>query len=152
MELINKKNFIPILGVSYTVISLAVMVIETVTYRKLDAKHYNFIALFLFCLIGMTILSQHKRLDRFSMPAVILIQYLAGLGFVILYTWLTGLWEPLHPDGYRDMAVSFTALYLIGAAIYYINLKRMVSKQNQDIQLIRKLHEARMRTSEKTKE
>lgn len=43
----------------------------------------------------------------------------------------------IHPDGYRDMTLSFSVPYLIGALIYYIRLRLEVKKQNQLLRIIK---------------
>ncbi|MCI8781631.1 MAG: hypothetical protein HFH70_13310 [Lachnospiraceae bacterium] len=44
----------------------------------------------------------------------------------------------IHPNGYRDMALSFSVPYFIGAVIYYISLRLEVRKQNRIIEKIKK--------------
>ena len=39
-----------------------------------------------------------------------LVPYAISMGIVFFYVWITGFFEPLHPDAYRDIFLNFTAI------------------------------------------
>lgn len=141
MALINRQNFLSVLGVTFMITKLAATLIEIVIWREINPHQHNTLALFFFCIIGIGVLSRYHLLSYFSPLIVMIILYFIAMALVLFYTWLTGFWEPVHPNGYRDMARSFSVLYLVGSVIYYINLKWTIKKQNEDIQLLKKLSE-----------
>lgn len=62
---------------------------------------------------------------------VIIVQYLILIGDVMLFTWISGFFEPLHENGYQDMFLSFSIPYAIGVVIYYAALFHEVRTVNR---------------------
>lgn len=87
--------------------------------------------------IATLVLSQHYRLQHIPLTLVIIGQYLVLVGIVLLVTWISGFFQVLHPDAYRDMFLSFTIPYIIGATIYYFNVFREVKNANQILKNIK---------------
>ena len=65
-------------------------------------------------------------------------QYVVITGLVMLWVWCLGHFVELHPDAYRDMFISVTIPYAVGAAVYYIYLFAEVRRANHIIEIIRK--------------
>ena len=88
----------------------------------LDNTRNNIVYMFLFCVLSLFILEQHKRFDHLPMVLVLILQYLVALAVVMLLVWFSGRYEELSKHAYRDVFLSFTIPYIIGAAWYYISL------------------------------
>ena len=88
----------------------------------LDNTRKNIVYMFLFCVLSLFILEQHKRFDHLPMVLVLILQYLVALAVVMLLVWFSGRYEELSKHAYRDVFLSFTIPYIIGAAWYYISL------------------------------
>lgn len=87
-----------------------------------DGTRKNIVFMFLFCVLSVFILEQHRRFDKLPMILVLLLQYLIALSIVILLVWFSSRYEELSKYAYRDVFLSFTIPYIIGAAWYYISL------------------------------
>ncbi|MHC1748926.1 MAG: DUF6608 family protein [Cellulosilyticaceae bacterium] len=131
MKTVTKKNFLPILCCTYTIISLGIIISEAVILKKLNPTQLNLLSCFVLSFLAIGVLSQHYRFERFSLLAVIIMQYVVAVIIVLALMWILGHFIPIHPDGYHDMLQSFTVPYVIGAGVYYTSLKREVKKQNQ---------------------
>lgn len=95
-----------------------------------DNTRTNIVFMFLFCVLSVFILEQHRRFEKLPMILVLLLQYLIALSVVILLVWFSGRFEELSKHAYRDVFLSFTIPYIIGAAWYYISLINDAKKAN----------------------
>lgn len=134
MKIIDKKSFWPIVCVIYTCLSLGKIVLELVLQGVFGNEQMNFLTMFLFAFLGTFVLSQHYRLDKYPLGAVILGQYVGLIAAVMLFTWISGFFVELHEDAYHDMFWSFTIPYAIAAVIYYISLYFEIKRTNQLLQ------------------
>lgn len=139
MKLINRKNFFSVYCQVFTVLGLFSTIVDIRYYREINFTQFNILAIAAEGFIGVLILSQSYRLEHLSPLKAILLEYCVAVVCVLTMTWFTSLWEPVHPHGYYDMLVTFSVPYLVGSIFYMYRLKREVEKQNQDIQLIRRL-------------
>ena len=92
----------------------------------------------LLSILGVLILSQHYRLERFSPLAMVIIQYVIAVAVILISLKAASYITDIHPDGYRDMILSFSIPYFIGAVVYYISLMLEVRKQNRILEKIKK--------------
>lgn len=136
MRIINRKNIGPIIGISYTLVSLFIVLSEMVL-DGVSSTHLNILMGLAFTLIGISILSFHYLLDRFSPLVMVIMQYIIGVVLVVGITSFLGVFESLHSDAYKDMIRSYSVVYFIGAIVYYLNLIREIKKQNNVIEFIR---------------
>lgn len=65
-------------------------------------------------------------------------QYVVLIAAVMLIIWISGFFEELHENAYRDMFWSFTVPYVIGAAEYYISLYLEIKKADRLLQEVKK--------------
>ncbi len=130
MKLVNRKNLIPVICITYTVVSVSLTIIETLIKREINATQLNIFMFILLSILGVGVLSQHYRLERFSPLAMVIIQYLAAVVIILVSLKAVSYFTYVHPDGYKDMVISFSVPYFIGAVIYYISLILEVRKQN----------------------
>ena len=68
---------------------------------------------------------------------VAVLQYVVLIAAVLLFTWISGFFSPLHPKAYVDMFRSFTVPYVIAALVYYGSLYLEVQKANQLLRQIK---------------
>lgn len=141
MKIINKNNFFPTVCVVYTILSLSKILLEWITLGEFGNLQQNFIAMFIISLTAIFVLSQYYRLQKLPFVPVLILQYAVMIAFVMLSTWLTGLFTEIHRNAYRDMFISFTIPYIIGAAIYYLNVFSEVKKANLIIAKIKRREE-----------
>jgi len=138
MKVIEKHEFWPTVCVCYTLISLGKIALEYFTGGVWGNDQANYILIFVLCFLATLILSQHYRLDRFPLPAVIIGQYVVLIATVFLITWLIGRVETLGEHAYRDMFRSFTIPYVIGAIVYYTAYFLQVRKANRMLENVKK--------------
>lgn len=138
MKLINKQNFFPTVCVIFTLLVLGKIVLEAAVAGIFADYQKNLLTMFGLSLTATFVLSQHYRFGELPLPAVILGQYVILIGAVMLVTWVSSFFEPLHPNGYRDMFVSFTVPYVIGAAAYYASLFCETRRINKELEEIRR--------------
>ena len=138
MKLINKKNVIPIICMTYTLVSVVLTIFEIWNKGKMNPTQLNMFLFLFLSVLGVGILSQHHRLERFSPLTMIVIQYLIAVAVILISLKKASNFVDIHPNGYRDMTISFSIPYLIGTVIYYICLRLEVRKQNRILEKIRK--------------
>lgn len=138
MKLINKKNVVPIICVTYTVVSIVLTTFEIIVKGEMNPTQLNIFLFLLLSILGIGVLSQHYRLERFSPLTMMIIQYLIAVAIIFISLKTASCFVDIHPDGYRDMTVSFSIPYFIGAVIYYICLRLEVRKQNRILEKIKK--------------
>ncbi len=139
MKIVNKKNIVSVICVTYTFVSISLTVLEVLVSGTVSPAQLNLFLFLIFSILGVGVLSQHYRLERFSPVAMLLIQYLCAIGVIFIGTKIAACFVDIHPNGLRDLILSFSVPYVIGAAIYYISLWLEVNRQNQ---IIRKIKES----------
>jgi len=138
MKLISKKNVVPIICISYTIVSIILTIFEIIVNGKMNPTQLNMFLFLFLSILAVGILSQHYRLDRFSPLSMIIIQYLFAVAIILISLRISSFFVDIHPDGYKDMTISFSIPYFIGMVIYYICLRLEVRKQNRILAKIRK--------------
>ena len=138
MKIINKKNIVPVVCMTYTFISMILTLLEVITKGKVNPTQLNMFLCLLLSILGVLVLSQHYRLERFSPLAMVIIQYVAAVAIILISLKAASYVTDVHPDGYRDMILSFSIPYFIGAVVYYISLMLEVRKQNRILEKIKK--------------
>lgn len=138
MEIINKKNIIPTICVSYTLISQYIIISE-MRHDGMSPTHFNLILCLVYTALAIVILSKHSLLDRFSPLVMIVIQFIAANVIILAITFFTGFFLELHPDAYIDSVRSFSTFYVIGAGAYYIQLIYEIKKQNKVLKEIQEI-------------
>lgn len=137
MKLINKKNVIPIVCITYTIVSVILTIYEMIVNKKINPTQLNIFLFLILSILGVGILSQHYRFEKFSPLMMIIIQYSIAVAVILVTLKVASFLVDIHPDGYRDMTVSFSIPYFIGTVIYYICLRLEVRKQNYLLEKIK---------------
>lgn len=138
MKLITKKNIIPIICITYTVLSISLTIYEIIVNGKMNPAQLNIFLFLILSILGVVVLSQHYRFERFSPLTMIIMQYAIAIVVILVSLKIASFFVDIHPDGYRDMTLSFSVPYIIGAIIYYIVLRLEVKKQNKLLENIKK--------------
>lgn len=138
MKIVNKKNVIPVICITYTLVSVSLNTLEILVNKAINPTQLNLFLSLIFSILGVGVLSQHYRLERFSPVTMLLIQYLSAIAVIFISTKTAACFVEIHPNGLRDLIFSFSIPYAIGAVIYYISLWLEVRRQNQ---IIRKIKE-----------
>lgn len=134
---ILKEIEIPItICVSYTILSLINTVSDLIKGRETNPA--NSLMVLLLSSIAVIVLSIHHLFDEWNPILMMIAQYVIAMGLVMLVVYLGSFIEPVSEGGYKDVFVSFTIPYIIGAVIYYIEVFRYAHKQNQLLQEIKK--------------
>lgn len=138
MKLINKMNVIPIICITYTIVSVLLTIFEIFDKKEMNPTQLNMFLFLLLSILGVVVLSQHYRLERFSPLTMIIIQYLIAVAIILISLKIASYFVNIHPNGYKDMTISFSIPYFIGTVIYYICLRLEVRKQNRILEKIKK--------------
>ena len=136
MKLINKKNFLPTVCVSYTILSISNIIFELVN-KMAPWSQFNNLQIFFISLFAIFLLSQQYRLEALPLPLAIAIQYTCFISSIMFYMWVIPHYTKLHPNGYRDMFISCSVGYIIGVVIYEVSAFIEVKKQNKDLKYIK---------------
>lgn len=131
MKLINKRNILPIICITYTIVSIVLTIYEIIINGTINPTQLNIFLFLILSILGVGILSQHYRFERFSPLTMIIIQYLIAVVIILISLKTASFFVDIHPDGYKDMTISFTVPYFVGAVIYYISLEVEVQRQNK---------------------
>ena len=128
MKLINRKNFFSIVCISFTLLVCYKLIYEWIVGFKDPNYTMNIFLNLLFAVIITAILAIHFYLQKYPFVPVFLGQYI----FTIVITFLiVKIAEQLAPTAYRDMFVSVTIPFIVGAAVYYISFFRQIRKANK---------------------
>lgn len=140
MKLIDRKNFISIVCISFTLIVCGKLLLEKIV--GFTDRYYteNIFTCLGFSVIITLILSLHYYLQRFPFIPVFIGQYLATIGIVFLTIWITGHFIENAPTAYKDMFISVTIPFLTGAVIYYISFFRQIKNANKMIEMLSEQH------------
>lgn len=137
MKIIHKQNFFATVCVIYTLLVLGKLVLEYITQGAWGNYQGNLLVMFVLSMLAVFVLSQYYRFQKYPLLAVIIVQYLVLIGGVMLFTWISGFFAPLHEDGYRDMFLSFSIPYAIGVVVYYTSLFHEVRTVNRMLKQIK---------------
>ena len=138
MRQINRHNFFSIGCVIFTLLVVGKILLEAVAQGLFTDYQKNLLVMLALSFLATFVLSQYYRFQNFPLLSVILGQYVLLVGAVMLFTWISSFFEPLHEDGYRDMFLSFTIPYAIGAAVYYLSLFGELRHMNKELEEIRR--------------
>lgn len=121
--------------VSYTILSIANAVFSLLAGR-MEGSYGNSVVMLLWTSIAVFVLSIHHLFDEWSPAAMIAVQYMIAMGLVFLTVFIGSFFEEVSEGGYRDVFLSFTWPYVIGAMVYYISLFQTAKRQDKLIQEI----------------
>lgn len=138
MKLITKKNIIPIICMTYTVLSISLTIYEIVVNGKMNPTQLNIFLFLILSILGVVVLSQHYRFERFSPLTMMIVQYAIAIAIILISLKIASFFVDIHPDGYKDLTLSFSVPYIIGSIIYYIALLLEVKKQNRLLENIKR--------------
>lgn len=138
MKLINKRNIIPVICITYTMVSMALTIYEIIAKGEMNPTQLNMFLFLILSILGVGVLSQHYRFEKFSPLAVIVVQYLIAIALILIALKVASYFVDIHPDGYRDMSVSFSIPYFVGTIVYYVCLRFELRKQNRLLEKIKR--------------
>jgi len=138
MKIINRKNFISILCITFTIIVLLGVFLDVTQAHRTNPSQFNIIFQFICCFVSIFVLSQHYRFEFLSPIWIIIIQYVIATSVIFLLAWFISLFTPISPGGYRDLFISFSVPYIIGIVYYYIKLYIEVKKNNEILKNLQK--------------
>ncbi len=131
MKIINRNNFISIVCVSFTLIVCGKLLLEkSIGFTDVYYTENIFTCLGV-SILATGILSIHYYLQHLPFIPVVIGQYLLLIGLVFVCIWIGGHFTENAPSAYRDMLVSVTIPYVIGAIVYYISFFLQIKKANE---------------------
>lgn len=121
---VNKiSNFFSKVCVFFTLLLFVKIVLEyVINAASFDTTRENIVFMFIFCIIGSFILEQHKKFENFPMILVLIMQYIIALAAVMLLIWIYSNFSEMSRNAYRDIFLSFTIPYIVGAIWYYVSV------------------------------
>ncbi len=137
MKIEKLKKFFIEFCVAYTFVTIGIVVIETIIRGELSKDYFNIASAFLWTLIAIITLSLYPLFEKISTLVMIILQYTIAMGLVLLSVKTLSFFEPIHPDGYRDVFISFTNFYIVGSGVFYWHQRRAVKKQNEILNFIK---------------
>lgn len=131
MKIINRNNFISIVCISFTLIVCGKLLLEkSVGFTDIYYTENIFTVLGI-SVLATGILSLHYYLQRFPFIPMVIGQYLLLIGLVFAAIWVGGHFSDNAPSAYRDMFISVTIPYVVGAVVYYISFFYQIRKANE---------------------
>lgn len=131
MRLINKKNFISIVCISFTLIVLVKLIWEKST-GFFDANYTEniFVCLGISVLITV-VLALHYYLQQYPFIPVFIGQYLLTVGLISLGIWVLKRFSDVAETAYRDMFISVSIPFFACALVYYVIFFKQIKKANK---------------------
>ncbi len=133
MKLINKKNFISIVCISFTLIVCGKLLIEKAA--GFTDVHYtsNIFACLIFSVIITAVLALHLYLQRFPLIPVLTGQYAGVIGVTIAFVKITDIITGTDTNAMWQMLLSVTIPFFVSAFVYYNIYFRQIKKANNII-------------------
>lgn len=131
MKLITKHNFFYIVCVSFTLITTGKLLLEKIdgfTDRYYSENIFTILAI---SILGTLVLATHYYLRRFPFIPVFIGQYLVTIGIVCLAIRIGQEFTDFAPTAYKDMIISVTIPFVIGAIVYYVAFFHEIKKANK---------------------
>jgi len=130
MKLINKRNCISIVCISFTLIVCGKLLIEKAA--GFTDVHYtgNIFACLGFSVIITAVLALHFYLQRFPLIPVLAVQYLLVVAGTAGFVKVTDIIAGTDTNAMWQMIVSVTIPFAVSAAVYYIAYFRQIKKAN----------------------
>ena len=131
MKLINKRNFVSIVCIFFTLITCGKLLYERAL--NFTDRYYtdNIFTILGFSVLITLILSLHFYLQKFPFWLVIITQYALTVGIVFLAIFIHGRFSTNAPTAYWDMFVSITIPFIFGALVYYICFFIQIKRANK---------------------
>ena len=131
MKLINKRNFVSIVCIFFTLITCGKLLYERAL--NFTDRYYtdNIFTILGFSVLITLILSLHFYLQKFPFWLVLIAQYALTVGIVFLAIFIHGRFSTNAPTAYWDMFVSITIPFFIGALVYYICFFVQIKRANK---------------------
>lgn len=131
MKLINKRNFISIVCIFFTLITCGKLLYERAL--NFTDRYYtdNIFTILGFSVLITIILSLHFYLQKYPFWLVIIAQYALTVGIVFLAIFIHGRFSTNAPTAYWDMFVSITIPFIFGALVYYICFFMQIKRANK---------------------
>lgn len=131
MKLINKRNFISIVCIFFTLITCGKLLLEK-AYNFTD-RYYtdNIFTILGFSVLITIILSLHFYLQKFPFWLVLIAQYALTVGIVFLAIFIHGRLSTNAPTAYWDMFKSITIPFIFGSVVYYICFFVQIKRANK---------------------
>ena len=131
MKLINKRNFVSIVCIFFTLITCGKLLYERAL--NFTDRYYtdNIFTILGFSVLITLILSLHFYLQKFPFWLVIIAQYALTVGIVFLAIFIHGRFSINAPTAYWDMFVSITIPFIFGALVYYICFFIQIKRANK---------------------
>ena len=133
MKLINKKNFISIVCISFTLIVCGKLLIEKIT--GFTDVHYteNIFTCLAFSIIITATLALHFYLRQFPFIPVLIGQYTGVIGVTVAFVKITDIIAGTATNAMWQMLLSVTIPFIVSAFVYYIIFFRQIKKANNII-------------------
>lgn len=122
------KEMLVVICVSYTIVSVIIAVCNIIVGTQ--TSNLNQLMALMFTTIAVGVLYTYQLLSFLSPLLTITIQYILATGLVLLTVYITSFFEPVSPGGYKDLFVSFSAIYIAGAIVFYIATYCEIKKMN----------------------
>jgi hypothetical protein len=120
MKIITKKNFLPIVCMVYTLLSLGKLIFESANDFFDQNYPRNFASIFIITFLAVLLLLLHNYLQHVPIVLLFFVQYVLLLGVVLGSIYIESLLGvDFHENAYRDMFLSFSIPYVILVLIYY---------------------------------
>ena len=131
MKLINKRNFISIVCIFFTLITCGKLLYERAL--NFTDRYYtdNIFTILGFSVLITLIISLHFYLQKYPFWLVIIAQYALTVGIVFLAIFIHGRFSSNAPTAYWDMFVSITIPFIFGALVYYICFFLQIKRANK---------------------
>lgn len=123
------KEMLVVICISYTIVSIVIAVTNTISGTQ--TNNMNQMMALVFTSIAVGVLYTYQMLSFLSPLLTITIQYLVATGLTLLVVYITSLFEPVAPGGYKDIFISFSSLYILGAMFFYVYTFIEIKKMNK---------------------
>ncbi|PEF43831.1 hypothetical protein CON22_24740 [Bacillus cereus] len=128
------KYYVSMYCILYMVLTLLSSTLALIMGRETDTHlHLLYRGVVTFIGIAIIIIMDNIKLENKILST--LIQYVISLSLVFVVVWLSGFIDPVHPNGYRDVFLNFTGIFIIIIPILGLIEKRKQNKKRARLAL-----------------
>lgn len=129
LSVVLKRGFL-LYCIMYTVITIISSALQLFQGRMEDTNSH-ILNRAVVCLIAVFVMQAFYNIRLKSQLLSWLIIYAIAMTIVFVYVWITGFFEPLHKNAYRDIFLNFTTIGVVIGIINSIMEKRKEKRGRQ---------------------
>ncbi|RVU54669.1 DUF6608 family protein [Anaerosphaera multitolerans] len=117
-------DFITIYSVIFTFATILSSIVQLSIMDRLEDTNSHILFRAVVVLIGTLSYKIEVKLKSGNKIVEVLVNYVVVMAIVLIFVFISGFFEELHPNAYRDIILNFTPFFIVLTLIKEFNFKR----------------------------